>query len=165
MAMHALWWTPFIESFIEHLSFGNSIKSPWKSVETLVYYDRVYQLIIGELVKYVAEVVPRAYRQQPERLLELVRSNPTAVFAFTFLFEFGLPWLRLRHAIRTNDHAVIDVMWTYTFHWCSTPAPTCRLCISAPLVHLHVAGSARSARAASTSTRCCASTPPSSQAR
>lgn len=128
MAIHALWWTPFIESFIEHLSFGKSIKYPWKSVETYVYYDRVYQLIIGELVKYVAGVVPRAYRQQPKRLLELVRSNPTAIYALTFLFEFGLPWLRLRHAIRTNDHAVIDVMWTYTFHWCAAHSPPLHSC-------------------------------------
>ena len=34
-----------------------------------------------------------------------------------FLLEAGLPYLTLRHAIRSNEGPVIDVMWQYMLNF------------------------------------------------
>ena len=53
-----------------------------------------------------------------------VGDNPAAVHAIRFLYEFALPWLALRQAIRGNLSAVIDVMWRVTYHWFSATGKT-----------------------------------------
>ena len=117
MALHSLWYQPLAEGFVAHLHWENSIVALWTSVEKYVYYDRFWQLLVWGFTEYMARVVPTQYRSQPRQLLYAVRHNPTAVYAVSFLFEFGLPWLHLRHAIRAGQSSILDVMWLVTFHW------------------------------------------------
>lgn len=117
MAVHKLWYRPLVERLVNELGFSKTIKDTWTSVEVYVYYDRFYQLLVAASAEYLQEVVPPAYQQDPRSLLEVVSRNKAAVYLISFLYDFGFPWLRLRHAIRANDFEVIDVMWPLTFHW------------------------------------------------
>ena len=103
---------------MEELGFQKTIKGPkWDNVEHFVYYDRFYQLLISCLLEVFAEIIPEYYARSPELLRSTIRNNKAARYAFDFLVEFGLPWLRLRQAVRENNHTWIDLMWTYAVHW------------------------------------------------
>ena len=130
MALHKLWFRPLVEKLIIGLSFSKTIKDTWTSVEVYVYYDRFYQLLISACADYLRHVVPQQYQQDPRLLLEAVSRNHAAVYLFSFLYDFGFPWLRLRHAIRANDFEVIDVMWPLTFHWFHATGKTNYTCMA-----------------------------------
>ena len=130
MALHKLWFRPLVENLIIGLSFSKTIKDTWTSVEVYVYYDRFYQLLISACTDYLRHVVPQQYQQDPRLLLEAVSRNHAAVYLFSFLYDFGFPWLRLRHAIRANDFEVIDVMWPLTFHWFHATGKTNYTCMA-----------------------------------
>lgn len=118
MAIHKLWHRCFTAKLVHEMGFEKTIKpTGWTSVELFVYYDRFYQLLVFCLVTYLTEVVPDPMLHDPEQLLESVRFNPTAVYAITFLYDFGLPWLMLRHGIRADRSEVTDIMWLLTLHW------------------------------------------------
>jgi hypothetical protein len=117
MAIHSLWDKCFTRTFVVELGFEETVKPSWKLISLFVYYDRFYQLLIVGLVEYLADVVPDGVLMQPHMLRQAVQANVSAVYALDFLFDFGLPWLALRHGVRANRHAVIDIMWEVTFHW------------------------------------------------
>jgi hypothetical protein len=46
-----------------------------------------------------------------------VRHNGTTTRVVQFLLYFGLPWLRLRHAIRANKWRIMDLTWILFYHY------------------------------------------------
>ena len=54
----------------------------------------------------------------------------------TFLYEFGLPYLSVRNAIRSNNHQELDVMWRCAYHWFRATNKT-NYSVMAPQATLH----------------------------
>ena len=106
------------------LGWSNTIKDKWDSVEEWHHYDRFYMVLIAALVDYIAArtgtaapLLPRYLLTNPAVLLEKVAGNASASMIVRFLFEYGLPYLALRNAVRTNDSNTLDLMWLIAFHW------------------------------------------------
>ena len=124
MALHILWWPALIHWVVWKTSREKTIKQVWTSIEACHHYDFLYMLVIVTLVDHLVEVVPPPLLLQPDLLLHRVRDNAAAVHAIRFLYEYGLPWLALRQAIRGNRAAVINVMWPLTYHWFAVTGKT-----------------------------------------
>lgn len=119
MALHRLWWFAIGRYVVAALNCHKTIGQEWTSIEKCKYYDHFYQLVIVTLCAYLVEIVPPALLLQPARLLRAVQGNKAAARVITFLYHFGLPWLALRQAIRSNKASTINVMWRLAYHWFS----------------------------------------------
>ena len=119
MAIHKLWYRSLSQHVIHGLGWHKTVKEEWTSVEEWHHYDRFYQLLIYGLTAYLVAVVrvPRHLLLSPLQLMDRVKDNATGTLIVRFLFDFGYPYLRLRNAIRCNDHEVIDLMWIITHLW------------------------------------------------
>ena len=124
MAIHILWWHAVVRHVVRTLNCTKTIKQDWNSIEKCKYYDHFYMITVVSLSSYLASTVPPALLAQPQRLLHAVRGNRAAVHAVRFLYEFGLPWLALRQAIRAGDAATINVMWRVAYHWFAVTGKT-----------------------------------------
>ena len=116
---------------------AKSIKAKWTSVEVYDHYDRArrvsnhprsscvaahsarppccyvegyWQLITVALVRHLAAVVPPYYLANPSELQKAVKNNPTARLAVSFLYDFGLPYLRVIQGVRAGESDVLDLM-------------------------------------------------------
>ena len=124
MAIHILWYQQLSSWAVSELGWSNTIKDKWDSVEEWHHYDRFYMILIAALVDYIAArtgtaapLVPRYLLTNPAVLLEKVAGNASASMIVRFLFEYGLPYLALRNAVRTNNSKTLDLMWLIAFHW------------------------------------------------
>lgn len=124
MALHRLWWFPIVRWVVFKLGSRKTIFHRWTSIEECKHYDHLYRLIVTTLCMYMAEVVPRALLFSPLQLMRAVRHNKSATVVVCFLYHFALPWLALRQAIRSNNAAVINVMWRLTYHWFAVTGKT-----------------------------------------
>ena len=114
MAIHTLWYRSLAQWVIQELGWEKTVPEKWTSVEEWHHYDRFYQLLVWGLTAYLVARVPRHLLHQPEQLMHLFRENATMLHIVHFLYDFGFPYLRLRNAIRCNDHEIIDLMWIIT---------------------------------------------------
>ena len=115
MAIHKLWYRSLSQKVVEELRWQKTVKEDWTSVEEWHHYDRFYQLLIWGLTAFLVARVPRHILQSPEQLMQRFRGNATMLHVVRFLYDFGFPYLRLRNAIRCNDHEIIDLMWIITY--------------------------------------------------
>lgn len=116
MGIHSLWFFPLVGFFVligglsENACSGTPL-GKWDSVEKYNDYRYLYQLVIVTLVTYLQEAVPPPLLNNYNELLRRASVNAGSVVLLRFLFEFGLPWLSLRQAIRANDSEKIDLSW------------------------------------------------------
>ena len=116
LAFHILYWQCMLAHIVVALGWEKTVKGKW-SVEKFEHHERFHELLIVCLVQYMIEVVPIQYLYEPRDLLQSVEGNVTSSLAIHYLFDCGLPWLRLRHAMRANEHATIDLMWIYSLQF------------------------------------------------
>lgn len=119
MAIHRLWWSALTKCLIEESGFQvESLKEKWGSAELYNRYCFSYEVLIVAVLSYMLEVLPRDLLDQPQNLAALAKdASPGFAVLFHFLYDFGLPWLEFRQAIRSNDSEKMDSMYALTLPW------------------------------------------------
>jgi hypothetical protein len=130
MAMNELWWWVMLVHLANGMGCrtvevtqngartikGTVRREKW-SVEQWEHYDDFHLRLVLCLVEHLHRVCPPQYRSDPLALLQAVKRNATASLAVTYLYYYGLPYLRLRQASRSNAHEDLDMMHRIGYHY------------------------------------------------
>ena len=81
-------------------------------------YRFTYEVLIVAILHYILELVPSQLLEHPLDLMAMLDElNPGFGVLVHFLFDFALPWLGFRQAIRAHDCETMDSMYTVTLAW------------------------------------------------
>ena len=119
MAIHILWWKYLVEDLLWRSQFDvSSIHETWDRVDLYNRHRHCYETVIVAILAYVTEVFSTEDLADPVALMETVSANNGGMTSLLhFLYDFGLPWLGFRNAIRGNNSVKMDSMYCICLDW------------------------------------------------
>mmetsp|Transcript_10497 Transcript_10497/g.31649 ORF Transcript_10497/g.31649 Transcript_10497/m.31649 type:complete len:210 (+) Transcript_10497:909-1538(+) len=140
MALHRLWWKALVKWLVIEQGFcAKSCKDEkWDSVEKYNNYLFLYETFIVAIVTCFQSFLPKSHLLSPTLLKELTKENKGARVLVHFLYDFALPWLSLRQAVRGNQAKNIETVWQMSLWWfrVSNKPLYARLCVDTTYVTL-----------------------------